>query len=161
MSIKTVAVSGYLLAMYWLSQHLSIQEMLFYPTLGAFSYYFMCRSMRLKDSLLILFGAVLAAEAGSLLHHYVPGIMAFFLICLLTIGALKVAKMNAAPIAAIAIIPYFTDLSSVWVLPVSVFITLAGLIAVLFAAHALEAVWQGLLQKMKLTASSEDKVMEM
>ncbi|MDF2719867.1 MAG: hypothetical protein K0R28_6792 [Paenibacillus sp.] len=141
MWIKSAVICCYLLVAYWLSSHFGILKMCFYPTLGAFSYFFISRSLSKHESAKVVTAAVAASAAGSLLHAVSPGPLAFLLTCILTIAAIQLIRIQAAPILAVSLIPFFAPLPAVWTLPVFVCASLMGLLAALQISRGLEAVW--------------------
>lgn len=141
MWIKSAVICGYLLAAYSLSSHFGMLKMCFYPTLGAFGYFFISRSLNRQQSAKVVATAVAASAVGSVLHAVASEPLAFLLTCFLTIGAIQLIRIPAAPILAIALIPFFAPLPAVWTLPVFVCGSLVGLLAALKVAYALEAGW--------------------
>jgi hypothetical protein len=131
MDIKTVSISLYLLLIYWLSLHFPMLKPLFYPTLGAFSYLFVSRNFELKELLKLILGAGIASLIGSALFRSDAGMLAFLATALLTIQLLRRYQLQAPPILAVALIPYFANPTSIWVVPVSVIASLSGLVVFL------------------------------
>ncbi len=137
MDSKTITISLYLLLIYWLSLHFEVLKPLFYPTLGAFSYLFVSRTYALKDLLKLVMGAGIASFMGCLLYRSDIGILGFLATALLTIHLLRRYHLQAPPIMAVALIPFFANPASVWVFPVSVVVSLIGLIGFLLAVESL------------------------
>lgn len=98
MWIKSIVLCCYLLAAYWLSSHFGILKMCFYPTLGAFGYFFISRSLTRGESVKVTAGAVVASAAGSVLHALHPGSATFLLTCAAAIGIIRLIRIPAAPI---------------------------------------------------------------
>lgn len=141
MWIKSAVICSYLLVAYWLSSHFGILKMCFYPTLGAFSYFFISRSLNKNEASKVVAAAVAASAAGSVFHLLSPGPLAFLLTCILTIAIIQFIKIQAAPILAVALIPFFAPLPAVWTLPVFVCGSLIGLLAALKVSNGLETIW--------------------
>ncbi len=138
MPIKSIIVSCYLLFAYWVSSHIPTLRMFFYPTLAAFGYFFISRTVTKKDIFKIIFAAIIASTLGSSLHFLDPGLITFFITCLLTICMIRIFKLNAAPILAVSLIPYFANLTSFWILPIAIFLSLGGLFVTLTVAQIIE-----------------------
>ncbi|PYI52529.1 hypothetical protein [Paenibacillus flagellatus] len=149
MWIRSIVIALFLLAAYWLSSRFGALRLCFYPTLGAFGYFMISRSLSGKDAATIVAGAVTASAAGSALHAWSPGPAAFLATCLLTMGLIRLIRIHAAPIMAVSLIPFFTPIPAVWTLPVCVLGSLCGLIVALAAAQALESAWTSLRAKAK------------
>jgi hypothetical protein len=145
----------YLAAAYSLSSHFGMLKMCFYPTLGAFSYFFISRSLSTTDFGKIIVGAFLAASTGSALHALNPGAITFFLTCASTIGLIQLIRIPIAPLLAVSLIPFFTDLPNIWTLPLFVSVTLVGLCAAVKLSDGLQALW--LLAKAQTKAAAESK----
>lgn len=141
MWIKSTVICFYLLAAYWCSSHFGILKMCFYPTLGAFSYFLISRSLKTAEIAKVIAGAVAASTAGSVLHALNPGAVTFFITCAITIGLIQLTRIQAAPVLAVSLIPFFTPLPNVWTLPVFVCATLVSLLVAVKAASGLEALW--------------------
>ncbi|GFN30878.1 HPP family protein [Paenibacillus xylaniclasticus] len=136
--IRAVAVSFYLMVVYWVSSHFPDAHTLFFPTLGAFCLLFMTRAFERKTWTRISFGAVIGSTVGTMLYSINAGPVTFFINALLMIGLITRMKWNAPPIMAVSFIPYFSHPSAVWVLPISVALSLLGLIATLWLTETLE-----------------------
>lgn len=141
MFIKLLMVCFYLTFVYWVSFQTSAFHMLFYPTLGAFSYFFISRSISNRELLKIICAAVIGVTCSSILHLLYPGIVTFFITCVVTVSMIHFLKLKAAPIVAVSLVPYFSKLSSVWIFPVSVLCSLGGLLLVLYFAQLIETTW--------------------
>lgn len=138
MDIKTVSISLYLLFIYWISLHFPLMKPLFFPTLGAFSYLFVSRKYELKDLLKLILGAGVASLIGSALFRSDAGMLAFLATALLTIQLLRRYQLQAPPILAVALIPYFANPSSMWEVPVSVIASLSGLVVFLLLVETMQ-----------------------
>lgn len=131
MNIKTWAICFYLLIIYWVSRHVPDIRMIFYPTLGAFSYLFISRSFSLKDFGKLIAGACAASLISSAFYLSHTGIISFFASTLCTILLIRKLKLNAPPVLAIALVPYFAPPEHIWTLPLAVLVSLSGLLLVL------------------------------
>jgi hypothetical protein len=120
-----------LLLIYWVSQHLPALKMIFYPTLGAFSYLFISRTFDFKDFAKMIAGASAASLISSSLFLSMTGFLPFFTATLCTILLIRKFNLNAPPILAIALIPFFSQPTSIWSLPLAVLISLTGLLLAL------------------------------
>ncbi|MEF3302409.1 hypothetical protein [Paenibacillus sp. GYB003] len=154
MWIKSTVLCCYLLAAYSLSSHFGVLKMCFYPTLGAFGYFFISRSLKPGESAKVVAAAVAASAAGSVLHALHPGPLAFLLTCAAAIGSIRLIRIQAAPIVAVAFIPFFAPLPNVWTLPVFVCGSLVGLLAALKLSQGLEACWAALKPRSKAKAAN-------
>ncbi|RKN85895.1 hypothetical protein [Paenibacillus ginsengarvi] len=154
MWIKSTILICYLLAAYWLSSHFGILKMCFYPTLGAFGYFFISRSLNRSEALKVIAAAVTASATGSVLHALSPGAVAFVLTCIVTICLIQLIRIHAAPILAVAFIPFFAPLPAIWTLPVFVCGSLLGLLVALGLSQALEAGWASLYTRTKTKAAN-------
>lgn len=127
MLLRSLVVCCYLMGAYWASYHFPSLKMVFYPTLGAFSFLFMHRVHNIKEIRLIILGALIAVTMGSVLYSISHGAISFFLTALVTITLIQFFKWNAAPILAVSFIPFFAHPVSMWALPIAVFVSLCGL----------------------------------
>ncbi|WP_182914385.1 HPP family protein [Paenibacillus sp. 1011MAR3C5] len=134
MQLKTYAICSYILFIYWVSSHIPQMHSLFFPTLGAFSLLFISRPLNHTELRNIAVGAITASAIGSLFVHLSTGILSLLATLLIVLGLMKKLNWNAPPILAVALIPFFTQPPSVWIIPVSVACTLAGLLVILSAA---------------------------
>lgn len=139
--IRLLMICFYLTFVYWASSHIAVDNVLFYPTLGAFSYFFVSRSMSKAESLKTILAAVIGVTCGSRLHMLSAGIITFLITCLIAISILHILKIHAAPVVAVSLIPFFSKTPSFWVLPVSVLCSLSGLLLVLWGSQLAEARW--------------------
>lgn len=127
MLLRSLVVCCYLMGAYWASYHFPSMKMVFYPTLGAFSFLFMHRVDQIKDIGRITMGAIIAVTLGSVMYNISHGTLSFFLTAMITISLIQVFKWNAAPILAVSFVPFFAHPSSIWALPSAVFVSLVGL----------------------------------
>ncbi|TXK76091.1 hypothetical protein [Paenibacillus sp. N3.4] len=127
MFLRSFVICCYLMGAYWASYHFPSMKMVFYPTLGAFSFLFMHRVDQIKDVWRITIGAIIAVLLGSLLYSISHGALSFFVTALITISLIQFFKWNAAPILAVSFVPYFAHPTSFWALPAAVLISLLGL----------------------------------
>lgn len=135
---KTYAICFYLVFIYWISLHIPHMNGLFFPTLGAFSLLFISRPFSKIEVSRIAIGAVAASAVGSLLAYIHSGALSLLATLLVVISLIHIFKWNAPPILAVALIPYFTQPTVFWVVPLSVCGALAGLLLTLTAADYCE-----------------------
>jgi len=158
--VRLFTICLYLTFVYWASSHISVDNVLFYPTLGAFSYFFVSRSMSKAESLKTILAAVIGVTCGSRLHMLSAGIITFLITCLIAIALLRILKIHAAPVVAVSLIPFFSKTPSFWVLPVSVLCSLSGLLLVLWGSQLVEARWITWKEKARLYPSVRGKSFE-
>lgn len=135
MNVKTIAISLYLMLLYWISLRYPALKTVFYPTVGAFCYLFVTRTFHIRELANISIGAVIASLLGCLLHAAYPGPISFLLNSLLVIWMIRKFKWNAPPILAVSLVPFFITPVAWWVVPVSVLATLSGLLLVVGGLH--------------------------
>jgi hypothetical protein len=128
MFLRSLVMCCYLMGAYWASYHFPSMKMVFYPTLGAFSFLFMHRVDQIKDIGRITMGAIIAVTIGSSMYAISHGAMSFFITAILTISLIQWFKWNAAPILAVSFIPFFAHPVAFWALPAAVLVSLLGLI---------------------------------
>lgn len=138
MFIKSTIICLYLLFTYWLSFRTPMLHMVFYPTLAAFSFLFISRSIDKKGLYKIIGGAILASTIGSLLYFVNASFVSFFLTAFVVIWMIQKFNWNAAPILAISLIPFFSKPSSILILPLSVSCSLLGLLITLWVIQQIE-----------------------
>ncbi|CAG7657411.1 HPP family protein [Paenibacillus allorhizosphaerae] len=155
MDIKTVAIALYLLLIYWLSQSFPTLKPLFYPTLGAFSYLFVSRAFAMKDLMKLVAGAGAASAIGSLFYAMHAGLWTFLVACLCTILVIRKFHLNAPPILAVSLIPFFSQPTYWWVLPLSVTASLSGLLVILLLTELITYAIKKRLFKPASAASTE------
>lgn len=114
--------------------------MAFYPTLGAFCFLFMRQGRPIQQTVRIIAGAVVSATIGSILYVLQPGELTFFLTTAATLFLIQLCKWDAAPIMAVALIPFFAHPAAVWMLPLAVLLSLGGLLIPIWALGRLERV---------------------
>ncbi|MCZ8523219.1 MULTISPECIES: hypothetical protein [Paenibacillus] len=134
--VKTVTISLYLFAIYYISVHFPALKALFYPTLGAFSYLFVSRTFAFKDMMKLVTGATFASLLGSCFYFSHAGGLAFLCTALGTIWLIRRFSLNAPPILAVALIPYFAQPSLWWTGPASVLASLSCLLLLLLCVEA-------------------------
>jgi len=163
MLLRSLIICSYLMAAYWASYHFPSMKMVFYPTLGAFSFLFMHRVDEIKDLGRIIIGAIVSVTIGSLLYTISTGAVSFFITAIVTISLIKFFKWNAAPIMAVSLIPYFAHPTTIWALPAAVLASLAGLLVPIWLIGKLEqlplfARWSTLMEPLrgKLTAVKKE-----
>lgn len=115
-------------------------HMLFFPTLGAFGFLFITRSPGMPELVGIAGGAVLSSVVGTLAYTVNNGMASLFVSTLFTIWLVRRLKLNAPPIVAVSLIPFFAHPELPWVAPLSVALSLAGLVAVLGFVYVVERV---------------------
>ncbi|MDR6554267.1 HPP family protein [Paenibacillus qinlingensis] len=128
MFLRSLVICCYLMGAYWASYHFPSMKMVFYPTLGAFSFLFMHRVDNIREIRRIILGAIIAVTMGSIFYSISTGAISFFLTALVTITLIQFFKWNAAPILAVSFIPYFAHPISMWALPIAVLVSLTGLL---------------------------------
>ncbi|OCT15881.1 hypothetical protein A8709_09660 [Paenibacillus pectinilyticus] len=128
MFLRSIIMCCYLMGAYWASYHFPSLKMVFYPTLGAFSFLFMHRVDKIKEIRRIILGAIIAVTMGSLFYTISSGAISFFLTAIVTITLIQFFKWNAAPILSVSFIPFFSHAVSLWALPIAVFVSLTGLL---------------------------------
>ncbi|NOU91868.1 hypothetical protein GC093_01260 [Paenibacillus sp. LMG 31456] len=163
MNIKIFVICLYLLLIYSVSQHLPDLKMIFFPALGAFSYLFISRSFHFRDFAKMIAGASVASLISSLLFLSMTGIIPFFISTLCTILLIRKFNLNAPPILAIALIPFFSRPTHFWSLPLAVLVSLLGLLLTLSAvelAVAFAARNQWIQRLRKRTGTSVDTTID-
>lgn len=143
MNLRIGAICLYIASIYWLSLKYPALHTLFFPTLGAFSLLFISRPFGKSELGKIAFGATIAAIIGSLLVSWNAGVIPFLLNTLIMIGLINRFKWNAPPILAVSFIPFFTQDSTdamPWVIPLSVCVSLLGLLLVLAVVFQIEKI---------------------
>lgn len=138
MFLRSLFICCFLMGAYWASYHFPSMKMVFYPTLGAFSFLFMHRVEKIKEIRLIILGAIIAVTMGSLFYMINHGVISFFVTALVTITLIQFFKWNAAPILSVAFIPYFAHPASFWALPIAVLVSLLGLMAYIWLIGRVE-----------------------
>jgi len=138
MYLRSLIICSYLMIAYWVSTQFPSLKMVFYPTLGAFSFIFIQRVGQMKDVKRIILGAAIASTIGSMMYALDNGVMSFFATAIITISLIHFFKWNAAPILAVSLIPYFAHPVSIWTLPVAVVVSLIGLLLTLWLIGKIE-----------------------
>lgn len=138
LTIKLSIFCLYLSVAYWVSLHFPPLGMMFYPSLGSFSVILMNHNNYYKNLLQIVIGATITSTIGSVLYFVYPSIFSFFITAFITLWVMQKNNWNAAPILAVALIPFFSNPQSVWVLPLSVLCSLIGLSLPLWIAQKLD-----------------------
>ncbi|MFC0211271.1 hypothetical protein ACFFK0_02205 [Paenibacillus chartarius] len=128
MFLRSVIVCCYLMMAYWVSVQYPSLKMVFYPTLGAFSFLFMHRADRIGEVGRIIMGAAISVTIGSVMYAISPGAASFFFTAFCTILLIQFFKWNAAPILAVSLIPFFAHPVTMWALPLAVLASLIGLL---------------------------------
>ncbi|MDR6882878.1 membrane protein YdbS with pleckstrin-like domain [Bacillus sp. 3255] len=140
MLLRSIIICCYLMGAYWASYHYPSMKMVFYPTLGAFSFLFMHRVDQFKDVGRITIGAIIAVTIGSVMYAISHGAVSFFLTAIVTISLIQLFKWNAAPILAVSFVPFFAHPTSIWALPAAVFVSLLGLMVSVWLIGKMEQV---------------------
>ncbi|MGF9696697.1 MULTISPECIES: hypothetical protein [Paenibacillus] len=138
MFLRSLFICSYLAIIYYVSSQFPSIRMVFYPTLGAFSFLFIHRVGNIRDIGRISIGAIIAATLGSFFYTIDTGAFSFFVTAILTISLIKFFQWNAAPILAVSLIPYFAHPVSIWALPVAVLASLVGLVLTLWFIDRIE-----------------------
>lgn len=136
--IKFSIICLYLSITYWIALNVNLLGMLFYPSLGSFSFLILGRKFQLKNLFKITLGAAVTSTIGSCLYFWYPSGFSLFLTALITLYMMKIFDWDAAPILAVALIPFFSHPQSIWVLPISVLCSLIGLLIPLWLIQKLE-----------------------
>jgi hypothetical protein len=129
--VKVVVVALYLAFIYWLSLHIAPLAPLFFPTLGAFSYFLITNNPTARRAVLLVAGASLASLLGAAAFLWLPEMPAILGAFILTVVLIRRFHLNAPPILAIALIPFFDRPQELWSTPMTVFVTLTILVALL------------------------------
>ncbi len=140
--MKTWVICLYLMFIYWISRHVPDIKMIFYPTLGAFSYLFITRTFSIKDFSKMIAGASVASLISSALYLSHTGMFSFLASTLCAILIIRKLKLNAPPVLTIALVPYFAEPAQVWTLPLAVLVSLSGLLLLLSLAELVQASWR-------------------
>ncbi|MBP3965314.1 HPP family protein [Paenibacillus lignilyticus] len=138
MNVKSLAICLYVVLLYWLSLHVSFLDTLFFPTIGAFSFLFLSRTYLMSELGKITFGAVVSALIGTILFYLYPSSLTLFVNAVIIIWLIRKFNWNAPPIAAVALIPFFSHSPHLWAIPISVCAALLGLMGSLVLAEVLE-----------------------
>ncbi|WP_053373658.1 HPP family protein [Paenibacillus sp. FJAT-27812] len=138
MRIRTYAICLYIILIYWISLHIPNMHALFFPTLGSFSLLFISRPFEKAEIRKIAFGAVIASIIGSVFVYFNSGAWSLFLTLLIVIYLINRFKWNSPPILAVSLIPFFAQSSVLWIIPLSVFGALLGLMITLSASAYVE-----------------------
>ncbi|RKD27031.1 hypothetical protein BEP19_00185 [Ammoniphilus oxalaticus] len=128
----------YLCAAYWISLHYPPLGMLFYPSLGSFSVILMGQGNYLRELVVIALGATITSAIGSLLYFWYPSIFTMFVTAFTTLWLMQKFSWRAAPILAVALIPFFSHPTTIWVLPLSVLCSVICLLLPLGLVQRLE-----------------------
>lgn len=150
LNVKIVISSLFLMSVYLISAKFSILHMLFYPTLGAFCFLISSRKLTCKEALSILAGATAASAIGVGMYEIYDGPVTIFIAALLVMRMIMFFKLNAPPIIAISLIPFFSHPPNPWISPVFTLVSLSGLFLTLgisdrivqyASAHPLFVTW--------------------
>lgn len=138
MFLRSLIICCYLAIIYCAANQVPSLKMVFFPTLGAFSFLFIHREGHIKDIGRIIIGAIVAATLGSLFYALDSGVFSFFATAIVTLSLIKLFQWNAAPILAVSLIPYFSHPVSIWALPAAVMASLVGLVLTLWCIGKIE-----------------------
>lgn len=138
MMYKSIAISSYIVFLYWLSLHKPGLNMIFFPTLGAFALICISRTFDIVWLLKVSFGAVVSALIGSILYYVYPGVVSLLAATLITTWLILRFKWNAPPILAVCLIPFFSQAPTPWIVPLSVLGALIGLIVIVSSIRGFE-----------------------
>lgn len=128
----------YLSAAYLISTHFPPLGMLFYPSLGSFSVILMRQDNFMRELLVIAVGATVTSTIGSVLFFLHPSIFSFFATAFIVLWLMGKFNWQAAPILAVALIPFFSQPETVWVLPLSALCSVIGLTIPLWIVQKLK-----------------------
>lgn len=145
MNFKMIVICIYIMLIYWLSLRISYLDTLFFPTVGAFSFLYISRSLRFSEISKITLGAFISSAVGTLFFFIYPSPISLFANVLITMWLVTKFKWNAPPIVAVALIPFFSHSTHHWFIPLSVCGVLLGLMLVLFVAERMERKWADFL----------------
>lgn len=138
MILKSIAICSYLTLLYWMSTHFSELHMIFFPTLGAFGFICITRTVDLRWIMKICVGAVASSVIGASIYTLHSGVLSLLAVTLITIWMIHHFKLNAPPILAISLIPFFSKSGSIMIMPLSVSLALLGLLAVTSVLYLVE-----------------------
>ncbi|UQZ85891.1 hypothetical protein SK3146_05181 [Paenibacillus konkukensis] len=140
MNVKIWIICFYLMFIYWISRHIPDVRAIFFPTLGAFSYLFISRAFSVKEFGKMIAGAAVASLVSSALFLSHTGLLSLLLASLFAILIIRKFHLNAPPVLAIALIPYFAEPAQVWTFPLAVLASLGGLLLLLSIAEVAQVV---------------------
>ncbi|WP_429795233.1 hypothetical protein [Brevibacillus centrosporus] len=89
-------------------------------------------------------GATVSSVIGTLFFFVYPSPISLFVNVLLTIWMINRFKWNAPPIVAVSLIPFFSQSSHHWFIPLSVCAVMLGVMLVLLIAELVESKWSAL-----------------
>ncbi|CAI6058384.1 HPP family protein [Cohnella sp. JJ-181] len=140
MNFKAVAICLYIVGIYWISSRMPSLHALFFPTLGAFSLLFIAHPFSPAKLGKVAFGAVVAVLIGTTIAYANQSALALLADLLIVVYLINRFKWNAPPILAVSLIPFFVHASYIWILPLSVCVSLLGLLVTLWVAHHVERI---------------------
>ncbi|MEK0314937.1 hypothetical protein [Cohnella sp. 56] len=140
MNLKAIAICLYTVGIYWISARMPSLHALFFPTLGAFSLLFIAHPFSPARLGKVAFGASISVLIGSALVFIHPGAVTLLIDMLIVIYLINRFKWNAPPILAVSLIPFFVHAPYIWMIPLSVCASLAGLLMLLFITHHVERI---------------------
>jgi len=144
MVFRSIVLCLYLASLYGLSHQMDELRMVFYPTLGAFGYLFLVRSV--KEMFKIVSAAVLAVTVGSLLYALSSGMLSFFVTAIMAVMFIQKLRLNAAPVVAVSFVPFFANPADIWSIPLSICGSLLGLMLTMVLAAQAQVVVRLLAQ---------------
>lgn len=151
LTMKFFIYSLYLSAAYWISLHFPPLGMMFYPSLGSFSVILMKQKNDDHSLRKIILSATITSTLGSILSFFYPSIITFFITAFITFWVMQKFDWNAAPVLAVALIPFFSHPQTVWVLPLSVLCSLIGLSLPLWMVQKLNRKEEVLVGEQRVT----------
>ncbi|WP_219838617.1 hypothetical protein [Paenibacillus sp. R14(2021)] len=154
MNVRTIGLSLYIMFIYWLSTHVPSMHMLFYPALGAFGFIFISRSLSFKQIGGIALGAVISSSIGTIGYMIYPGMISLFICMLITMWMIRTTKWNAPPILGVSLIPFITHAANPWTVPMSICISLIGLLAALGMVFIVERKMSDLPAAMRMKSGA-------
>ena len=157
MNLKTIAISFYIVIIYWISTHIPSLHSLFFPTIGAFSLLFISRPFEVAQLSKIALGAIVSSVIGTFIVYLHPGVFSLFINTIIVITLITKFKWNAPPILAVSFVPFFVQPTYIWAIPLSVCGALLGLLMTLYIVHQIEIRWSMLPFRFKGTAQIESE----
>ncbi len=135
---KIVLISLYIVLIYWISLKLEALHMMFFPSLGAYCLFLFSKQLHTKFIVKIFLGSVFVALISTVMFQLNDGLLSLFCTMLIAVGIIYKFELNAPPILAVAMIPYYIQAPSYWEFPFALSLTLIGLVAVLLLNEGLE-----------------------
>lgn len=137
--MKIAAVCFYVGSIYWLSLRYPSFHTLFFPTLGSFSLVFSTLTFTKAKIYRIFLGAMVSSVLGTCLHVANPGVVSLFINTVVVIWLIRRYKWEAPAILAVSFIPFFSQATDLWTVPVTVFFSLLGLLLTVLLVEVVES----------------------